>query len=557
MASFREFLNEAFDGIFKKEPVKTTEVREVLSSNEDDGALTIHSAGNFYGQYLDLEKISKTEEELITRYREVSQEPEFDYAISEIVNELIVIDEDEDPVKINLDEVDLPDSVKTKISEEFDTVLKLLNFASKGYDIVRQWYVDGRLYYHKIIDDKNPGNGIQELRNIDPRKIKKVKEIVKKENPQTGSEIITQETEYFLFSPKSKSAIRSGLKIHPDRICYVHSGLKNPRTNMVISHINKSLKRFNQLRLLEESVIIYRFSRAPERRVFYIGTGTMPPKKAEKYVQDLMNKFKNKIVYDAETGAVKEDKKFSTMLEDYWLPRASNGDGTQIQTIGGSQLSNGMEDVNEFRRQFFLSLNVPLGRLEPSQGFSLGRSAEISREEVKFARFNAKLRVRFSDLFDDLLTSQIILKGIILKDDWDQVKDKVKYKYNIDTHFKELLDQEVLQSRITLLRDINEFTPRMMNETLFPYFSTKWIKRHILMQTDQEVEDMDKENAEELEQIQQVQQLQQTQADQAEENEDDQDNTEELQKNVEDLKKGNEDIKKHIKDLHTSVKKTK
>lgn len=505
MPKFLDYLTEAFDGIFNKTPVKVVEQKEVLNTDEDDGALVITSAGNFYGQYLDLEKLARTDEELINRYREASQEPEFDYAVSEIINELVVIDEDETPVKLDLDDIEdkeLPEAVKKKIIVEFENILKLLDFNRRGYDILRQWYVDGRLFYHKIIDENDLKAGIKELRSVDPRKIRKIKEVVRKDDPNQGKDIITTEIEYYVFSNKPKTSLQSGMKIHPDRICYVHSGLKNPKTGLILSHLNKALKRYNQLQLLEESVIIYRFTRAPERLVFYVGTGNMPPKKQEAYVQNLMNKFKNKIVFDAETGIPKEDKRFATMLDNYWFPRSGTGDGTEVKTIGGTQLSNGMEDVNEFRKQFYLALNVPLGRLEPSTGFSLGRSAEISREEVKFARFCTRLRVRFSDLFDNLLTTQLILKGVVSFEEWEPIKDKVRYHYNIDTHFKELLDQEVLASRINLLREVNEFTPRFMNEQAMSYYSTKWVSRHILMQTEEDQDEMAKEIQEERDSIQ-------------------------------------------------------
>lgn len=315
-----------------------------------------------------------------------------------------------------------------------------------------------------------------------------------------NADVIVKEKDFFMFNNKGKDSTQ-GIKIHPDRIIYVHSGLKNSRTNAIVSHLHKAIKRFNQLRLLEESVIIYRFSRAPERRVFYIDIGNMPPKKGEKYVQDLMMRYRNKVVYDAQTGQVKDDKKFMSLLEDYWIPKNSAGSGTKIESLSGSQLSNGMEDVDNFRKQFYLALNVPISRLEPDSGFSLGRASEISREEVKFARFCTRLRVRFSDLFDEILERQLILKNVMSKEDWDKIRQKVKYKYNVDTHFKELLDQEVLSSRIRILQDIEQFSPMSFNKEAYPLYSVEWIKKHVLLQTEAEIQQMTAETDAEMTEI--------------------------------------------------------
>jgi len=510
--ALKNFLIEAFTGIFDKGAKEEVQVykdnEHIVSKDEDDGSIEVTPAGLF-GQFLDVDNRVKSDEEYITMVRNLSTEPDFDYALQEIANELIIIDEDEQPIKIDLDEVDLPDKIKKKIIAEFDNVIKLLNFTSRGYDIIRQWYVDGRLYYHVIIDDKNPKKGILELRNVDPRKIKKIKEIEKaKEN--LGVDVIKKEKTWYVFTSRGQNKdATTGIKIHPDRIVYIHSGLKNPRTNMVVSHMHKAIKRFNQLRLLEESVIIYRFSRAPERRVFYVGTAGMPPKKAEKYVHDIMMRFKNKIVYDASSGEVSQTKKYMSLLEDYFLPRNTNGDGTEIKTLSGSQLSNGMEDVENFRRQFYLALNVPISRLDPKDGFSLGRASEISREEVKFARFCTRLRVRFSDLFDEILQKQLFLKNIVREEDWKEIRQKVKYKYNIDNHFKELLDQEVLASRLRILQDIESFTPRAFHDASFPLFSVEWVRKHVLMQSEFEIEDIRKECDAEMKVIEELKVIQQ------------------------------------------------
>lgn len=498
-------LTEAFTGLFKRgetEEVKSYKPNEqIIPSEEEDGAVQVAPSG-FFGTYIDLDNRTKSDNEYITLVRGLSQEPEFDYAVSEIINEMIVIDEDEEPVKIDLEDTELSDTIKDKISKEFDNILDLLFFTSRGYDIVRQWYVDGKLYYHVIIDENNPKKGILELRNVDPRKLKYIKE-VEKDTKQFDSDTIIKEKNYFLFNSKGKDS-SSGIKIHPDRIIYVHSGLKNSKTGAIVSHLHKAIKRFNQLRLLEESVIIYRFSRAPERRVFYVDIGNMPPKKGEKYVQELMMRYRNKVVYDAQTGQIKDDKKYMSLLEDYWIPKNSAGSGTKIESISGTQLSNGMEDVDNFRKQFYLSLNVPISRLEPESGFSLGRASEISREEVKFARFCTRLRVKFSDLFDEILERQLILKNIMKFDDWTKIKQKVKYKYNIDTHFKELLDQEVLQSRLRILQDIEQFTPRAYSTELYPLYSIEWVKKHVLLQTESEIKSMESQMDSEMKEVEEI-----------------------------------------------------
>lgn len=503
MSEVKNWLMEAFTGIFSKGSTEDVTVykpnESIIPKNEEDGAIQVTASG-FFGTYLDLDNRTKSDTEYITLVRGLAQEPEFAHSIDEIINEMIVIDEDEEPVKIDLEATELSQPIKDKLSKEFEHILTLLNFTSRGYDITRQWYVDGKLFYHVIIDEKNPKKGILELRNVDPRKLKYIKEIEKNQDI-SGADVIIKEKDYFMFAAKGTQEQTTGIKIHPDRIVYVHSGLKDSRTGAIISHLHKAIKRFNQLRLLEESVIIYRFSRAPERRVFYIDIGNMPPKKGEKYVQDLMSKYRNKVVYDASTGQIKEDKKFATLQDDYWIPKNSAGSGTKIETISGSQLSNGMEDVDVFRKQFYLALNVPISRLQPDNGFSLGRASEISREEVKFARFCTRLRVRFSDLFDEILERQVIMKNIMSKDDWDKIRQKVKYKYNIDTHFKEMLSQEVLSSRLRILQDIEQFSPMSFNKEAYPLYSVAWIKRHVLEMTENEIQEMTKETDAELKAI--------------------------------------------------------
>lgn len=487
-------LLEAFTSFDGKQSIETETYKDgriAVKNTVDDGSivLTPNIGGGFYSNYIDLEFKAKNEDELITKYRDLSSEPEFDYAISEIINEIMVIDENEDPVKIDLEKTGLSPKIKNKIKQEFDNILKLLNFTSNGYDIIRQWYIDGRLFYNVIIDEKNPQQGIKEIREIDPRNIRKIKEIIKDKDEKTGVDIIKGERDYFVYSDKGKP-LHNGIKIHPDRIVFVHSGIRNSKTNAIVSHLHKAIKRFNELRLLEESVIIYRFTRAPQRNVFYVDIGGMPPAKGEKYLNKMMNNYRNKIVYDSETGTIREDKKYKSMLDDYFIPRW-NDRNTEIDTIGGSQLSNGMDDVEIFRKQFYMSLNVPTSRLESDTGFNMGRATEISREEVKFARFCTRLRVKFSDLFDSLLMKQIILKNILSEDDWVEIRDKVRYKYNVDTHFKELLDQEVWSNRIRLLADIEQFSVRASAPEEFPIFDMEWIKKNVLNMTENDIEEMD------------------------------------------------------------------
>ena len=368
------------------------------------------------------------------------------------------------------------------MTEEFNHVINMLNMNWYGHDIFRRWYVDGRLYYHKIIDEKNPKNGLLELRPIDPTKIRKVRELKKDKDPKTGAEIITGATEYFIFQNDSLGTKAQGLKIAKDAITYVTSGLLDPSRKRILSHLHKALKPVNQLRMMEDSLVIYRLARAPERRIFYIDVGNLPKGKAEEYLRNIMAKYRNKMVYDAETGDMKDDKKHMSMLEDFWLPRREGGRGTEISTLPGGENLGQIDDIEYFRKKLYKSLNVPSGRLEQENQFSLGRSTEISRDELKFQKFINRLRKKFSALFIDILKTQLILKGILTEEEWESIRSDISIDFLKDNHFSELKDAELVRERLATLREVDEYAGR--------YYSVEWIRKNILMQTDEEIEDI-------------------------------------------------------------------
>jgi len=455
----------------------------------DDGSLTI-AQGGVFGTTIDLEGTAKNESALITKYREMLLQPECEKAIDDIVNEAIVGDNKEQSVQIILEDTELPKSIKTKINEEFDTVLSLLNFNTKSYSIFRDWYVDGRLYYHVMIDTKNPRAGIKELRYIDPRKIKKIRsEKRDNNNPnQTNKTVINKKyDEYFIYQPTGLGTNTEGIKIAVDSIAYSHSGVLDQRNYMVLSYLHKAIKPLNQLRMLEDATVIYRLARAPERRIFYIDVGNLPKGKAEQYLRDMMAKHKNKLVYDAETGAVRDDRKFLTMLEDYWLPRRDGGRGTEITTLPGGQNLGEIEDVLYFRKKLYESLNVPTSRLEADGQFNMGRSSEITRDELKFSKFVFRLRQKFSEMFFIILEKQLLLKGIMTKQEWNDIKDKIYFDYIEDNHFAELKEAEIIQNRLTVLADADA------DQYAGKYFSDTWIRKNVLMMTEDEIEDIKKQ----------------------------------------------------------------
>ena len=474
--------------IGKDEPAQE-QVRSFVPPNDDDNAVSV-VGGGVYGTYVDLEGTVKNDSELIRKYREMSLQAECDTAIDDIVNEAIVYQPDEYPVQIVLDKLQQPESIKKKIRDEFGHVLKLLDFGNMGYDIFRRWYVDGRLYYHLIIDDKQPRNGLTEVRYIDPRKIRKVREVPKTRSVPGQTELYKKPIEYYVYSDRgfAKDA-NQGLKIAPDSICYVHSGITDKDGKVIISHLHKAIRPLNQLRMLEDATVIYRISRAPERRIFYIDVGNLPKIKAEQYLREIMQKYKNKLVYDATTGEIRDDRRFQTMLEDFWLPRREGGRGTEITTLQGGQNLGEIEDVLYFQKKLYKSLGVPISRLESDTGFSLGRASEITRDELKFAKFIARLRNRFTHLFDRMLETQLVLKGICTKAEWQQIKEEIYFDFITDAHFSELKDAEILKERLTLLSDIDQHVGK--------YFSRAWVRKSVLQQTEDDIKQMDQEMAEE------------------------------------------------------------
>ena len=438
-----------------------------------------------------------SEADLIGRYREMSLHPEADSAINDVVNEAIAGDLNDHPVDINLQNLKISQNLKNVIRDEFENVLVLLDFDRKAYDIFRRWYIDGRLFYHKMIDVQDPSAGITELRYIDPRKIKKVIEFDKPKDRQRVvdpevTSIVPKSVEYYIYSPKGlKGYENNGVKIAPDAITYVHSGQMDMQRNYVLSHLHKAIKALNQLRMIEDSLVIYRLSRAPERRIFYIDVGNLPKQKAEQYLREVMSRYRNKLVYNADTGEIRDDKKFMSMLEDFWLPRREGGRGTEISTLPGGQNLGELEDVKYFQKKLYRSLNVPESRMESESSFNIGRSAEITRDEVKFQKFIVRLRKKFTDLFNDLLKTQLILKGVISIDEWSEFKEHIQYTFIADNYFSEMKEKEVMNERMALLAQMDPFVGK--------YFSVEYMRRYILKQTDAEFGEIDEQMTAEIE----------------------------------------------------------
>ena len=478
----------------KNEEEQSTQPSFTPPSNED-GALTISSAA-YYGTYVDLDGTAKNEVELISRYREMAMQPEIESAIDDIMNEAIVQDDDGKIIEIVLDDLDQPEKIKKAIKEEFHTILRLLNYKNMAQDIFRRYYIDGRLFYNILIDKENPIAGIKELRYIDPRKLRKVREIKKKKDERTGAEVVDVFNEYYIYNDKVVTGSSSnygpvGVRITTDSIISVVSGLMDSRRAVVLSYLHKAIKPLNQLRMIEDATVIYRISRAPERRIFYIDVGNLPKLKAEQYLRDIMVKYKNKLVYDAQTGEVRDDRKFLSMMEDFWLPRREGGKGTEISTLPGGQNLGELEDVKYFQKKLYQSLSVPISRLEPNQGFSIGRVAEVTRDELKFAKFVDRLRNKFSDIFNQALRVQCVLKGICTADEWDQFKEHIYYNFIKDNNFAELKDAELMRERLSLLSAVDPYTGR--------YFSQAWIQRNVLRLTDDQIKEMQDEIDEEKE----------------------------------------------------------
>ncbi len=456
----------------------------------DDGAVTIQS-GSYYGTYVDLDGVVRNEIELITRYREMSMQPELETAIDEIVNEAIVNDDNGKGVDLNTDDLKQPDAIKKKINDEFEYVLKLLNFSNMGHDLFRRWYIDGRLFYHIIVDESSPAKGIQEIVYVDPRRIRKIREIQKTKDPKTGMELIKRQNEYYLYNERGVIGAHSnmGSKIATDSVVNVNSGLMDGKRAMVLSYLHKAIKPLNQVRMVEDAVVIYRLSRAPERRVFYVDVGNMPTIKAEQYLKDVMTKYRNKLVYDSSTGEIKDDRKHLSMLEDFWLARREGSKGTEITTLPSGQNLGELEDVKYFEKKLYKSLGVPMSRLEQGQGFSLGRSTEITRDELKFTKFINRLRNKFSILFDDLLRVQLVLKKVCTEEEWKEFKEDIWYDFKKDNNFNELKEAELMTNRITLLQFVDPFVGR--------YYSKEWVRKNVLHQSDEDIEEIDKQISEE------------------------------------------------------------
>ena len=462
-----------------QEPVRPS----FVPNTDEDGAGVIQAGGHF-GAYLDLDgDKAKNEIELIFKYRDVSTQPECDAAIEDIMNEAIVGDHTDTPLRLVLDEVKTSDKIKETMQEEFSNILSMYNFNSYGHDIFRRWYVDGRLPYHVIIDDKNPKNGIKELRYIDPTKLRKVKEIEEEKDPKTGANIIKKQQEYFLFQDTAMGKSNQGIKIHPDSIIYCTSGVLDSSRRRILSYLQKAIKPVNQLRMMEDSLVIYRISRAPERRIFYIDVGNLPKGKAEEYLKNIMGQYRNKMVYDAKTGNIKDDKKHMSMLEDFFLPRREGGRGTEITTLPGGENLGQIDDILYFQKKLYKSLNVPVNRLEQEANFTLGRSTEISRDEVKFKKFIDRLRKRFSDLFRQTLKTQLLLKGVITKQDWDEWKEQIQFNYIEDNYFSELKEAEIWKERFEMLSSVEDYIGK--------YISHEWAAKNILKLDDEAKKEME------------------------------------------------------------------
>jgi hypothetical protein len=474
--------------------VKKTEdpKQSFTTAQADDGTQTV-AAGGYFGQYLDMEGTAKSEADLIRRYREISLHPECDMAVEDIVNEAVVANELKEPVRVNTEFLPYGKDIRRKIEEEFSGILKLMNFNTKGHDIFRRWYVDGRIYYQKIIDRESPTLGITELKYIDPRKIKKIREVRKKRPEGSANlDIVDEYVEYYLFNEKGVSGTTSGggVKIAPDTISFCPSGLVDQQKNIVMSYLHKAIKPVNQLRMIEDAVVIYRIARAPERRIFKIDVGNLPKVKAEQYLRDVMARYRNKLVYDASTGEIRDDRNYMSMLEDFWLPSREGGRGTDISTLPGGQNLGEIADIEYFQKKLYRSLNVPVSRLESSQGFNLGRASEITRDELKFTKFVQRLRKKFTELFNDLLKTQLILKKVISEDDWHTISHNLQYDFLQDGHFAELKHAELMRDRIALVNEMRDMVGK--------YFSVEYMRKNVLKQSESEIQEMDKQIKQEI-----------------------------------------------------------
>ena len=481
----------------KKDELRATEVKgpSFVPPVDDDGTPVIQSqpggfiTGGAYGSYVDMEGGIKNEAELIRRYREVSLIPECDSAIEDIINECITSDSSDRIVSLDLRDVKLSDSIKNTIQDEFAYILSLMKFNQNSHEIFRKWYVDGRIYFHKVVDSKRPKLGIVDLRNIDPLKIKKVRNIEKEKDPKTKIERVSKVEEFYMFNDKGfdKSSSSDGnvVKIAPEAVTYTTSGLLDYSRNVVIGYLHKALKTANQLAMMEDALVIYRISRAPERRIFYIDVGNLPKAKAEQYLADVMHKYRNKLVYNAETGEIKDDRKHMSMLEEFWLPRREGGRGTEITTLPGGQNLADIDDIEYFKKKLYQSLNVPATRLEADNGFNMGRASEISRDELKFNKFTNRLQKKFGRVFTDILKTHLVLKEIVTGEEFDKIKDFIQYEFATDNHFTELKEAEILRERLDTLGTISEYVGK--------YYSNDYVRKYVLRQTEEDIKIIDQQ----------------------------------------------------------------
>ena len=472
----------------KKTKEEQKENKSFALPQNDDGAAVIQS-GSYFGTYVDLDGTgTRNEAELITKYRTMSMQPEVENAIDNIINQAIVSDRRNKSISLNLDNVEISENIKKKINDEFDYILRMLNFNNMASDIFRRWYVDGRLFYHAITEEGSEGKGILELRQIDPRRIRKVREIKKGRDPKTGLEIVEEVKEYYLYNERGLVGMTTpalGTKIGKDSIVYATSGLMDPSKNIILSYLNKAIKPLNQLRMLEDATVIYRLARAPERRAFYVDVGNMSTIKAEQYLKSVMTNYRNKLVYDSSTGEIKDDRKFMTMLEDFWLPRREGNKSSEIQTLPGGQNLGEIADVEYMERKLYEALGIPYSRKQPGAAFSMGRSTEISRDEVNFSKFINKLRNKFTKLFDDSLRIQLLLKKVCTEEEWEKIEENIFYDFREDVYFDELKDIEINTSRLNMLT--------MMAPFVGTYYSKEWVRKNVLRQDDDEIKEIDKQ----------------------------------------------------------------
>ena len=474
-----------------------TDPKQQFSQPAAEDGTQVVAAGGFFGSYLDMEGTAKTEQDLIRRYREIALHPECDMAIEDIVNEAIVSNENKQSVKVITDGLEYSSAIKVRIEQEFADVLRLLQFNTRGHDLFRRWYVDGRIFFQKVIDAENTKNGIVELKYLDPRKVKKIRE-VRKRRPEgmispTNVNIADETVEYFVYNERGIQGAASvqGIKVAVDTIAFCPSGMIDQNKNgLILSYLHKAIKPVNQLRMIEDAAVIYRIARAPERRIFKIDVGNLPKAKAESYLRDVMARYRNKLVYDASTGEIRDDRNYMSMLEDFWLPSREGGRGTDITTLPGGANLGEIADIEYFRAKLYRSLNVPVSRLEASQGFNLGRASEISRDELKFTKFVGRLRKKFTELFNDLLRTQLIIKGVISETEWPLIRDSIFYDFLQDGHFAELKNTEMMRERLNLAREVRDYVGK--------YFSVNYVRRNILKQTESEIKKMDAEIKKEI-----------------------------------------------------------